>query len=82
MGNVDEGGLQTLMQLGDLGTHRNTQLSVQVGQRLVEQEDLGLTDDGAAQSNTLTLTTGQRLGLTVQQVSNVQNAWRLLPRGA
>ena len=53
-----------MMQLGDLGTHLNAQLSVQVGQRFVHQEDLGLTNDSTAQSNTLALTTGQSLGLT------------------
>ena len=30
VGHVDEGGLQALMQLGDLGTHGNAQLGVQV----------------------------------------------------
>ena len=74
MGNVDEGGLQALMQLGDFGTHLHAQLSVQVGQRFVEQEDLRLTDDSTAQSNTLTLAAGQSLRLTVQQVVNAQNA--------
>ena len=73
MGNVDEGGLQALMQLGDFGTHLHAQLSVQVGQRFVEQEDLRLTDDSTAQSNTLTLAAGQSLRLTVQQVVNAQN---------
>ena len=82
MGNVDEGGLQALMQLGDLGTHLHAQLSVQVGQRFVEQEDLRLTDDSTAQSNTLTLAAGQSLRLTVQQVVNAQNRGQLLPRGA
>ena len=74
MGNVDEGGLQALMQLGDFGTHLHAQLSVQVGQRFVEQEDLRLTDDSTAKSNTLTLAAGQSLRLTVQQVVNAQNA--------
>ena len=73
MGNIDEGGSQLLVQLDDLGTHAGTQLSIQVGQRLIEQEDGRVTDHGAAQSNTLTLTTGQSLRLTVEQVLNLQN---------
>ena len=44
------------MQLGDLGTHLNAQLGVQVGERLVHQEDLGLANDGAAEGDALTLT--------------------------
>ena len=66
VGHVDEGGLQALMQLGDLGTHGNAQLGVQVGQRLVEEEDLRLTDNGTAQSNALALAAGQSLGLAVE----------------
>ena len=62
------------MQLGNLSSHLSTQLSVQVGQRLVQQEHLGITDNGAAQSHTLSLATGQSLGLAVQQVRDVQDA--------
>ena len=68
VGNVDEGGSQLLVQLDDLGTHAGTQLSIQVGQRLIEQEDGRVTNHGTAQRNTLTLTTGQSLRLTVEQV--------------
>ena len=78
VGNVDEGGVEALMQLGQLGTHLRTQLGVQVGQRLVQQEDLRATDDGAAQRNTLTLTTGQSGGLTVEQVLNFKDTGSLV----
>ena len=61
------------MQLGQLGSHLGTELRVQVGQRLVQQEDLRLTDDSTAQRNTLTLTAGQSLRLTVEQVGDVQD---------
>ena len=73
MGNIDEGGSQLLVQLDDLGTHAGTQLSIQVGQRLIEQEDGRVTNHGTAQRNTLTLTTGQSLRLTVEQVLDLQN---------
>ena len=74
VGNVDEGGAQFLVQLDDLGAHCGTQLCVQVGQRLVEQEYSRVTNHSTAQSNTLTLTTGQSLRLTIQQVLDVENA--------
>ena len=61
------------MQLDDLGTHGGTQLGVQVGQGFVQQEDGRVTDHGAAQGNTLTLTTGQSLRLTVEQVFDLQD---------
>ena len=72
MRNVDEGGLELLMKLGELGSHRCTQFSIEVGERLVEQEDLRLTDYCTAESDTLLLTTGKSLGLTVEQVSDVE----------
>ena len=73
MGNIDKGGVDLLAQLDDLSTHLVTQLSIQVGQRFVHQQDLGLTDDSTADSDTLTLTTGQSLGLTAQVLGDVQD---------
>ena len=73
VGNVDKGGSELLMELGELGSHLSTELSVKVGERLVEEEDLGVTDDGTAESDTLLLTAGESLGLSVEQVSNVED---------
>ena len=78
MGNVDEGGGQLLVQLDDLGAHAGTQLCIQVGQGLVQQEDCRVTNHCTAQSNTLTLTTGQSLGLAVQQVLDLQDLGSLV----
>ncbi len=72
MGHVDEGGGQTLVQLGDVGTGFHPQLGIQVGQRLVKEEDGGITHDGATHGHTLALTTGELLGLAVQQVLDAQ----------
>ncbi len=66
------------MQLDDLSAHGGTQLCIQVGQRLVQQEDCRVTDHCTAQSNTLTLATGQSLGLAVQQVLDLQNLCSLM----
>lgn len=52
VGNVNEGGLQSLMQLGQLASHRSAQLSVEVGERLVKQEDARLADDCTARGAT------------------------------
>ena len=73
MGNVDDGGAQSLMQLGNLNSHLYTQLCVQVGQRLIHQEHLGVTYDSTSHSHTLSLTTGQSLRLTIQQLLQIQN---------
>ena len=74
VGNIDKGGVDLLAQLDDLGAHLVTELGVQVGQRLVHQEHLGLTDDGAADGHTLALAAGQSLGLPVQILGDVQDS--------
>ena len=76
MRNVDEGRLQALMQLGDLGTHLHAQLGVEVGERFVHQEDLRVADDCTAEGDALTLTAGQSLRLTVEQLLDAQNLRR------
>ena len=72
MCNIDECGTQSQMELGNLGTHLSTELSVEVGKRLVEKEDLRLTNDSTTHSNTLTLTAGESLRLSVEQVADVE----------
>ena len=73
VGNIDERALDLVAQLNELGTHLVAKLGVQVGQRLVHQEDLGITHDGAADSDTLTLAARKRPGLTVEILGNAQN---------
>ena len=73
MSYVDECRTQLLVELGDLGSHLRTELCVQVGQRLVKQEYLRITNDCTAQRNTLSLTTGHSLRLTIQQVAQIQD---------
>jgi len=74
---IDKGGTQSLMQLGDLSSHLGTQLSIQVGKRFVQKEYLRITNDSTAQGDTLSLTTGQSLRLTIQQVRDIQDSGSL-----
>ena len=71
--NVDKGGSNVLVKLGKLGSHRCTELSVEVGERLVKKEYLGLTNDCTTKGNTLLLTTGKSLGLSVEKVCDVED---------
>ena len=71
--DVDERTLDLVAQFDELGTHLVTKLGVQVGQRLVHQEDLGVTHDGAADGDALTLAARKRLRLTVEVLGNTQD---------
>jgi hypothetical protein len=61
------------VELGDLNTHLNTEFRVEVGQRLVHEEYLRVTYDSTAESNTLTLTTGESLRLSVEEVLDLED---------
>jgi malonyl CoA-acyl carrier protein transacylase len=76
--DVDRGRLQALVQRLDLGAHRHAQLGVQVGQRLVEQEDLGVAHDGAAHGHALALAAGEFARVAVEQRVEVEDARRLV----
>ncbi len=51
---------------------------VEVGQRLVHEEGLGLPDEGAADGHALALTAGELLGQAVEQVIDLQGGGDLL----
>ena len=48
VGDVHGGNAETALQFGDLAAGLHAQLGIQVGQRLVHQEDLGLAGPGSA----------------------------------
>jgi hypothetical protein len=73
VGDVDAGDLQIFVQLADLQPHLHPQLGVQVGQRLIEQEDLGLAHDAAPHGHALALAAGKLAGLAVEQVAQLEN---------
>ena len=62
------------MQAGDLHPHLDAERRVEVGKRLVEQEDLGLAHDGAADGGALALAAGELLGLALEQRLDLQDA--------
>ena len=73
VGNVDEGGVDLLAQLDDLRAHLVAELGVEVGERLVHQEDLRVPDDCTADGDTLALAAGQRLRLAVEVLGDVED---------
>ena len=56
MGDIHKGSVDTLSELDDLGAHLVAELCVQVGQRLVHQEYLGVSDHSSDDGDALTLT--------------------------
>ena len=53
---VDDCSFQIFMKLGNLDTHLDSQFRIQVGERLIHQEYLRITNDSTSHSNTLSLT--------------------------
>ena len=78
VGDVDECGVDAGAELDDLSAHLVTELGVEVGQRLVHQQDLRIADDGAADGDTLALAAGQGLRLPAQVLGDIQNLCSLL----
>ena len=74
MRHIDGRGLDLLMHALDLGAHLHAQLGVEIGQRLVEQEHLGIAHDGAAHGDALALAAGELLRAAQEQFGDVENA--------
>ena len=72
--HVDGRGLDLLMHALDLGAHLHAQFGVEIGQRLVEQEHLGIAHDGAAHGDALALAAGELLRPAREQFGDVEDA--------
>ena len=73
VGDIDDRGLHLPVQALDFRAHLGAQLGIEIGERLVEQEDIGMTNDGAAHSDPLTLASGELARLAVEQAVESQN---------
>ena len=78
MGDVDHGGDEVAVQLAEFDPHVAAQGGVEVGQRLVEEEDLGVAHDGAADGDALALTAGQLAGFQGAACRSVAGSRRRL----
>ena len=78
VGDVDDRGPQTPVELADLGPHRHPELGVEVGERLVEQKHLGLADDGPSHRHPLPLPSRELFGFSLQQFVDAEDVGRLL----
>jgi hypothetical protein len=71
--HVDRGDAEPALQCRDLAAGLDPELRVEVGQRLVHEEDLRRADDRPAHRHTLALATRQRLGLAVEVLLEVED---------
>ena len=76
MGDVDGGGLAFLQDALQLGAHLHPQQGIEVGQRLVHQQDLRLHRQGAGDRDALALAAGKLSGIALQQLLDMHQARR------
>ena len=81
MRHIDGGGLQPLMQFLDFGAHLHAQFGIEIGQRLIEQEDFRIADDGPAHGDTLALAARQLTRIAGEIGNQPQNFGRLVDPG-
>lgn len=61
------------MQTLDLGPHLVAQLRVEIRERFVEQEQVRLADDGAADGDPLTLSTRELTRIALQEIADAEH---------
>ncbi len=72
VGDVDRRHAEAALQLMDLRAHLHPQLGVEVRQRLVHQERMGLADDRAPHRHSLALAAGQRSRLPLEELFDLE----------
>ena len=73
MRDVDGRRLQAVVQPLELDAHLDAELRVEVGERLVEQEDLGMAHNRAADRDALPLAAGELARLALEQFLDAQD---------
>jgi hypothetical protein len=74
--HIDDGGSEALMQFLDFRAHVYAQLRVQVGQRLVEQENPGLAHQRPPHGHSLALPARELSRSTLQEMIDLQRLRR------
>ena len=77
VGHIDGGHAKAALERADLDAHLVAQFGIEVGKRLIEQEQFRIAHDGAAHGDTLPLTTGQLAWATVQIVREIEHLGRV-----
>ena len=69
---VERGGAELPVQALELGAHVVAELRIEVGERLVEEEEPRAADDGAPDGEPLLLAAAERCRLAVQRVGDTE----------
>ena len=78
MGYVDRGDADLFLELLELHAHDVAQALVQIGQRLVEQQDIGLVDDDPRQGHALALAARELGRIAVAELGQLHQVERRL----
>ena len=81
VGDVNRGGTQITMQLGDLYAGLSAQGSIQIGQRLIKQKHLGRAHNGTPDRHPLALSAREFFGRALQvfgEIEDVRGAGHLV----
>ena len=76
--DVDRGGPDFPLNAGDLSSHLRSQLGVEVRERLVHQEDLGVAHDRPSHRHPLPLASGELPWLALELVAEAEDLRRRL----
>src|SRR5688500_196242 len=73
VGDMNGGDTKPGMQAPELGPHLHPELGVEIGQGLVEKEDIRFAYDRPAHRHPLALAAGELLGLAMEKGGEVEN---------
>jgi hypothetical protein len=82
VGDEDRGDAEPLLQVAQLAAHLHAHLGVEVRERLVEEQDLGLRGDRARHRDALLLAAGQLRRAPVGEVRQAHELQRFSTRVA
>ena len=78
MGDVHRGCAEGLVEASNFASHLMAQFGIKVGEGLIHQENLGLTNQGTAEGHALSLTARLLLGFLVELVFQFHQFGRFL----
>ena len=78
VGDINHRRLEPLVQLDDLAAHLDAHLGIEVRERFIEEENLGLPHDRASHSDALALAAGEGFWLSQKKLLEAENRRRLV----